>query len=105
MVQLFDSEKQLLKILGGSSILQVRIMNQPYCLVNDQGSFFLIESNCPHGNYPMSDGKVNRQGEVICMWHSYRFNLQTGQEKFGRCRSIRTYPIRKNPKGAMEVMI
>ena len=105
MIQLFDSEQQLLKILGSAALLQVRIMGQPYCLVNDSGSFFLIESNCPHSNYPMSDGKVNGQGEVICMWHSYRFNLHTGKEKFDRCRSLKTYPITKSGNGAMEVKI
>jgi nitrite reductase/ring-hydroxylating ferredoxin subunit len=77
----------------------MRIGNQSYCLIKSNGGYFLTDAHCPHMDYPLSDGKVNQNDELICMWHAYRFDLHSGHESQNRCRPMTTYRININEVG------
>lgn len=68
------------------------------CLVRIGDNYFAVDDKCSHNGESLSKGKVNFIGEVICPWHGYRFNLQTG-----RCAEsapdVPTYPIKQNEEG------
>ena len=68
------------------------------CLVRMGNKFFAVGDKCSHNGESLSKGKVNFMGEVVCPWHGYRFNLQSG-----RCAEsapdIPIYPIKESEEG------
>lgn len=69
------------------------------CLVREDGRLHAIEDRCSHNGESLSKGMVNFFGEVICPWHGYRFNLNTGRESGERSRDLVIYPIKEEPEG------
>ncbi len=53
------------------------VEGQTIAVFNVGGAYYAIDDTCPHGNAPLSQGKV--QGtRVICPWHWAEFDLRTG---------------------------
>jgi nitrite reductase (NADH) small subunit/3-phenylpropionate/trans-cinnamate dioxygenase ferredoxin subunit len=49
---------------------------------NDGGRFFAIDDGCPHQGASLGEGTLHN-GRVICPWHSWIFELATGE-----CRGV-----------------
>ncbi|KHF37967.1 Rieske (2Fe-2S) protein [Halalkalibacter okhensis] len=64
---------------------------------NINGDFFAIRNNCPHQGAPLCEGGISgiitsqepgeynysREGEFVrCPWHSWEFDIKTGQSYF-----------------------
>jgi apoptosis-inducing factor 3 len=58
------------------------------------GQVYATHNQCPHREVPIDDGLVG-DGCVSCPWHSWRFDLTTGEHltAFGRRRGLATYPV------------
>ncbi|MBX2942519.1 MAG: Rieske 2Fe-2S domain-containing protein [Cyclobacteriaceae bacterium] len=86
------------KVKPGST--QLLIVHQTrICLARVNDDFFAIEDKCSHNGEPLSKGRINYLGEVVCPWHGYRFQLKTGRESGERSRDLETYPIKKDETG------
>jgi nitrite reductase/ring-hydroxylating ferredoxin subunit len=92
-VVIFNSKKEMLKVIANREIKRVSINNQQFILVRSGECVFLSEQYCPHMDHNLSEGSVNFEGELICPWHSYRFSLMTGTEAQERCRRLKTFPL------------
>jgi len=57
------------------------------------GKIFATQNRCPHKQAPLAEG-VSGGGQVICPFHSHKFDLCTGQgpEK----EVLRVYPVRES---------
>jgi 3-phenylpropionate/trans-cinnamate dioxygenase ferredoxin subunit len=69
------------------------------CLVYDRERFYAVQDACTHNGESLSKGKVNAYGEIICPWHNYCFNLQTGRELHSRSADLKLYPVRTDENG------
>jgi NAD(P)H-dependent nitrite reductase small subunit len=73
---------------------QVMINGRPLALFNVDGNYYAIDDTCPHRGGPLSEGAV-AGAEVICPWHSARFDLKTGQVLGPPAKSgVKAYPVR-----------
>lgn len=61
-------------------------------LFNVDGEYRAIEDDCPHMHAPLHDGIVTR-GVVTCMWHSWQFELDTGNSLMSEHICVKTYPV------------
>jgi nitrite reductase (NADH) small subunit len=70
-------------IVGGQEIAVFR---------QRDGKIFATQNRCPHKQAPLAEG-VSGGGQVICPFHSHKFDLCTGQgpEK----ELLRVYPVRE----------
>ena len=62
------------------TVIVRRIERQTVLLAfKEQGSDVVVafEPTCPHAFAPLRFGKVIN-GEIICPWHFFRFNVETG---------------------------
>ena len=59
------------------------------CRIGDE--FFAFESTCPHRMTSLIPGDITDEKEVICPFHSYRFDLKTGAVNAGMCRELEIY--------------
>lgn len=87
----FDSKEQAEKTIPLNQIKKIRLDHQIVCLAHTQKGFRAFEKNCPHLGDDLSRGTLNPFGEVVCPWHSYRFDLYTGEECENRCKTLKVF--------------
>lgn len=58
-----------------------------------EDAFFAIDETCPHRGAPLHQGRVER-GIVICPWHEWRFELESGCSPVNPLSRVSTYPVR-----------
>src|SRR4051812_43651097 len=61
----------------------------------------VLADACPHEGYPLSQGVV-RDGVLTCKWHNWKFDLATGECRFGG-ESARRYLARVDARGHLIV--
>lgn len=83
-----ENRTQLL-IIGGKRI----------CLARHADTFFAVQDRCTHNGESLAKGKVNFAGEIICPWHSYRFNLKSGKACDSDAADLETFPVRSDETG------
>ena len=72
---------------------------QRICLVHTAAGLFAVEDTCSHLGESLSKGTTNYLNEIVCPWHSYRFNLSTGAECKYRSRNLKTFTIYQEVDG------
>ncbi len=93
---------------GASKI--VEIGGRSIGIFNIDGEFFAIRNSCPHQGGPLCRGMVtgflessvpgeysySRKGEIIrCPWHSWEFDIKTGQSWWSPDRQrVRRYAVK-----------
>jgi nitrite reductase/ring-hydroxylating ferredoxin subunit len=79
---------------------QLLIINEKrICLVLHDDKFLAVQDACSHNGQSLSKGKVNYLGEIVCPWHGYRFNLNTGRPCDSSSPDLVTYSIRIDGTG------
>lgn len=48
------------------------------CVANIEGAICVLDGTCPHEGGPLGEGTIEG-GRVVCPWHSYAFDLHTGE--------------------------
>ncbi|MCG8323696.1 MAG: Rieske (2Fe-2S) protein [Cytophagales bacterium] len=69
------------------------------CLAHSNSGFHVVDDFCPHLGESLSKGNINFLNEIICPWHSYRFNLKTGEECQGRTPNLAVHQIKFDDTG------
>jgi nitrite reductase/ring-hydroxylating ferredoxin subunit len=87
--QRIQSAKPQLLILNGKRI----------CLSLFEDHFYAIQDSCPHNGESLSKGRINYLGEIICPWHGYRFDLQTGMARDSSCSDLHLFPVKIDQSG------
>src|SRR5262245_21436033 len=58
------------------------------------GKFKAIDGNCPHRGGPLAQGSIE-DGEVVCPWHAWAFNIDTGKSRVLPGQTdLKTYPVK-----------
>ncbi|AHE55451.1 non-heme iron oxygenase ferredoxin subunit [Sphingomonas sanxanigenens] len=65
----------------------------PVLLINDAGSFRLIDDDCTHAIASLAEGRL--EGHIIfCPLHGGSFDIRTGKAKSLPCKqALGTYPV------------
>lgn len=87
----FHTRQEAESIIPLNTIRKIQIEDRQYCLANTSQGFIAFEKECPHLRDDLSKGTLNTTPEVVCPWHSYRFNLITGDEHANRCGSLKIF--------------
>jgi nitrite reductase (NADH) small subunit len=56
------------------------------------GQVYALQAKCPHRKGPLADGLLGG-GKVICPYHSYKFELCSGQPIGNDCEALKTYRV------------
>ena len=98
-VKIFDSIEEAEKEVPLNKSAKVKINEKTICLSHTNKGFFAISDTCPHLGASLSGGHLNNWNEVVCPWHSYKFNLKTGDETSGYGYKVKKYPIEITNEG------
>lgn len=72
---------------------------QRICLAHTATGLFAVEDTCSHLGESLSKGTTNYLNEIVCPWHSYRFNLSSGAECKYRSRNLKTFTLHQEADG------
>ena len=98
-IRIFKSAEEARDILSKRNPRLLIVRGKRICLASHEGEFFAVQDSCSHNGESLSKGKINYLGEIICPWHNYRFQLQSGQACESSCRDLVTYPIKTDVDG------
>lgn len=59
----------------------------------DKGEVYVTDNNCPHAGGNLACGHIEN-GHILCPWHSWPFNLKTGELRDMPNCVISTYKTR-----------
>lgn len=61
---------------------QLRVASLPngtrLCVGRHEEGIFAVKDECPHAEFPLSEGTLYANGELECCWHGARFDCRTG---------------------------
>ena len=98
-LKVFESEEKAKnKVLENSTQLLV-VNGKRICLARHNGQFYAVQDSCTHNGESLSKGKVNFLGEIICPWHNYRFQLDSGRASDSSCPALQTYAVKSSDSG------
>ena len=70
--------------LPEGSLLAVRTAGgDEVCLFNYRGRIGAVRNVCTHAEFPLSDGTLDRDGTIECVWHGARYFCLTGEVRRG----------------------
>ncbi|MEL7539614.1 MAG: Rieske 2Fe-2S domain-containing protein [Pseudomonadota bacterium] len=58
------------------------------CVRQWQGDWIAHAATCPHLLGPLQDSSIDAAGFITCPWHGYRFDVRSGANLEGKCRSL-----------------
>jgi nitrite reductase/ring-hydroxylating ferredoxin subunit len=61
-----------------NGVIGVQAQGKALALVSVGGNIYALDDRCPHEAAPLSDGQIEG-GEIVCPWHSSRFDVKTGR--------------------------
>ncbi len=77
---------------GSSKVVEVN--GQVVAIFNLEGTYYAIDNVCPHQGGPLGEGYLEENGVVTCPWHSWNFDIRTGQSPMDPDLKVRCFPVR-----------
>lgn len=97
--KVFASAAEAAEQIPLRKLRKFELQGRSVCFAHTQSGFFAVDDACPHLGYSLSKGTTNYLNEVICPWHSYRYNLNSGHECEYRSRKAITHPVQVRDDG------
>lgn len=63
------------------------------CIANVDGTLSAMDNVCVHRGGPLGQGVV-MGGKVICPWHGWEYDAQTGEASHDSAAKVPVYPIK-----------
>lgn len=82
--KVFDSITEAEKHIALNRAVTVLVENKKICLARTMVGYQAVADTCPHLGASLSKGNCNHLGEIVCPWHSYRFDMKLGHETSGQ---------------------
>ena len=76
----------------------IKVEGKKICVVKVDDEFFATQSKCPHAGADLSQGFC-KDKKLICAFHRYEYDLNTGRGSPGQGDYINIYPIEQREDG------
>ena len=63
------------------------------CIANVNGAFSAMDNICLHRGGPIGQGMIEN-GKVVCPWHAWAWDPQTGEAAHNPAAKIAVYPLK-----------
>lgn len=82
-----------------NGICPVKAGDVSICLAYVGDHLIAFQGKCPHAGADLSRGFVDKECNVVCPLHHYRFSLASGRNVSGEGYFLKRYPVRINDEG------
>ncbi len=91
--------------LRDGELIPVEINGRAVVLVRHAGSFYAVQNNCSHKDFPLSEAGFDPRDEVlVCAWHGGCFDLRSGEAVVPPAVDpVEIFPVRISPDGWIEI--
>ena len=91
--------------LRDGELIPVEIDGRPVVLVRHAGTFYAVQNNCSHKDFPLSEAGFDPRDEVlVCAWHGGCFDLRTGEAVVPPATEpVEIFPVRVSADGWVEL--
>jgi nitrite reductase (NADH) small subunit len=72
---------------------ELSVEGKSLCVANEAGVYAAIDNVCPHRGGPLAEG-ILEDGKVLCPWHAWAFDLQTGVADHDSSARVGVYALR-----------
>ena len=80
-------------------MIEIVVDEKKICIAETISGLRACSSRCPHAGGNMSQGKVDKNANIICPVHGYMFSLDSGRDKGGEGYFLKIYPVKENEEG------
>ena|ERR1700733_1425130 len=80
-------------VLNTESLGIVEANGEKICVCKFGNQWFGFSLNCPHAGAMLCEGYVDKDANVVCPVHSYRFSIKNGRNAEGEDYRLKTYPV------------
>ena len=91
-----DSESEL--NFPANNLLQVEVAGKKICIARG-AALYACTAKCPHAGGNMSEGYLDKDGNIVCPVHRYVFNFRNGRDITGEGYFLKIYPVQVNDDG------
>ncbi len=63
------------------------------CIANVNGTYSALDNICLHMGGPLGEGTIEH-GKVVCPWHGWQYDPQTGQTTHDANLKVAVYPMK-----------
>lgn len=85
-------------LLQSDFVKAITVNGKKLCAVKSGDDVFVTQAYCPHAGAGLSGGWC-KNGKLICPFHRYEYDLQTGRGAPGQGDYIDIYPSEKREDG------
>lgn len=82
-----------------NNILQIEVGGKSICIAKTLRGIVACAAKCPHAGGNMSEGFLDKNGNIVCPIHRYAFNFNNGRDVTGEGYYLKTYPVEVNDSG------
>jgi nitrite reductase (NADH) small subunit len=75
------------------TVLEVTVRGEQYAICNAGGKITALWGVCPHAGGPLGQGHIS-EGRVVCPYHLWEFDCQTGEYDLDAGTRVPTYQVR-----------
>jgi len=84
--------------LPTSFLTKVTAGGKQLCLVKTDKKLYAVSATCPHAGADLSKGRCE-DGKLVCPFHRYKYDLNTGRGEPGQNDFIPTYAVEQRDDG------
>lgn len=98
-IKVFESLIEANLFLPEGKVLGLQVEGKKICLVRFQQAIYAVPDKCPHEGYPLSKGNCTKEGDLVCPWHKYSFNIKYGNRTNGRGYYLKPLKVEETDSG------
>lgn len=85
-------------MLEADFIKKINASGKNLCAIKTDGKLLVVQNRCPHAGADLSEGWCSN-GNIVCPYHRYEFDLESGRGKAGQGNYINIYPVKTGDNG------
>ncbi len=82
-----------------NGLVEIEVAGKKICIARVGEGFMACAAKCPHAGGNMAEGFLDKDGNIVCPVHRYKFNLNNGRDVTGEGYYLKIYPIEVRDKG------
>jgi len=78
---------------GVNAVKEFPCGDKTICIANVNGVYSAMDNVCLHQGGPLGEGTIEN-GKVVCPWHGWQYDPQTGEVVHNRKLKVAVYPMK-----------
>ncbi len=96
-IKIADNKESLL--FPSNNIIELEIEKKKICVAQTSSGLKACSAKCPHAGGNMTQGKLDKKGNIVCPVHGYSFDFKSGRDTNFEGYFLKIFPIKEEEGG------